>query len=156
MKKILLLTAATFLSFFFTGYSQIKLSKQNDVDCNEIGNVKALATPMIEMQRCESDNMVTYSIHYKDIQYKQIEEWKSFYFVEEDDAFETLYKLIMDGFETVPKKDIVIDLPKGSVHLHFKKSLGLVSLQFIHFSPANVMGTSPAITKKQVQKLFGK
>ncbi|WP_172919496.1 hypothetical protein [Capnocytophaga canis] len=111
------------------------------------------------MEKCNfEDGTIGYSVFYKDIEFKHLEEWKSFYFLETGNDFETLYRLITDGFSNPPKNDIIIELPKGSVHLHFEKNMGVISFQFIHF-PLNstaVMGRSPYLTKRQIDKLFGK
>lgn len=154
MKKILVFLGVMFSSVM---YSQIKVIKK--AGCDDVGVVKALLTPTMNMKKCSLENGNTqYVVQYKDISFQQIEEWKSFSFLDIDNAFDSLYNIIIDGFSNPPKEDVMIELPEGSVYLHFEKNMGVTSFQFFHFPFKNskVMGKSPYLTKKQVNKLFGK
>lgn len=99
----------------------------------------------------------TYTITYENIKYQQITDFKSFSFVDTDNAFDNLYQMIINGFNETPKSDIMLELPNDIVWLHFEKLLGVVSFQFSQsVNKTDVFAFSRYLTKKQVQKLFGK
>ena len=155
MKRIVLLLVM--LCFIPVAEAQIKVVNDN-VDCQDVGEVKSLMSPIAKITKCQTEDVVSYAVHYKDIEFQHLTEFKHFSFLEKENDFETLYKLIIEGFSNPPKNDIIIELQKGTVHLHFEKNLGVVSFQFIHFpfGDSSVMGRSAYLTKKQVNKLFGK
>ncbi len=99
----------------------------------------------------------TYTITYENIKYQQITDLKRFSFVDTDNAFDNLYQMIINGFNENPKSDIMLELPNDIVWLHFVKYLGVVSFQFSQsVNKTEVIAFSRYLTKKQVQKLFGK
>lgn len=99
----------------------------------------------------------TYTITYENIKYQQITDLKRFSFVDTDNAFDNLYQMIINGFNENPKSDIMLELPNDIVWLHFVKYLGVVTFQFYQsVNKTEVIAFSRYLTKKQVQKLFGK
>lgn len=141
-------TIITFYSFFlpFIVFSQINVIEKSEPVI--IGKVQ-----FIKLEK--TDNIYTFT--YDNIKYKTISDTKSFSFEDKENAFEKLYQLIIDGFENLPNNDIMIDLPNDIIWLHFEKNLGLVSFQFRQaINKSDVFAYSVYLTKKQVQKLFGK
>lgn len=96
----------------------------------------------------------TYTITYNDYKFTQIDDYKSISFTDID----ALYNQIMKGLEDMPEQDIEYNLPDDTLWLHFEKNLGVKSFQFMHAVNNNpkVIGLSRYLTKKQVNKLFGK
>ncbi len=119
----------------------------------EIGKVGAFGSNDVSIRKDESSK--TYFFSYKDITYKQLTNLESFSFVDEKNAFDNLYNMIIKGFDDMPESDIVLELPRTIVSLHFTKAMGIVNFQFIQ-NKNGVMSISRYLTKKQVNKLFGK
>lgn len=141
MKKI---TFLTFLFFTTLGFSQIKkiktektqkIGKSANVTCEKTGN--------------------TYIFTYRDINFSQLEEYKSFAFEDVQNAFEELYKIIIKGFEEVPKEPIELKLPNQIITLKYMKSFGVVNLTILS-DENGIIGRSEYLTKRRINKLFGK
>lgn len=144
MKKVLLVLTLVFVNF---GFSQIKVSES--LNSEEIGKVQFI-------NLTKTGNI--YVIAYKDIKFMQVNEVKSFGFENLNNDLDSLYNMIMSGFDNMPTDDIKLELPNDVVWLHFEKNLGVVSFQFIHEVNKNnkVVGYSRYLNKNQVMKLFGK
>lgn len=152
MKKVLIV-GLFFLSIHNISLAQIKVIEKKSEPCKDVGKVKALFTPIIEMKKCGEE----YQVLFKDIKFQQIEEWKSFSFKDVDNAYDNLYKMIIDGFDNPPEESIMLELPHEYVWLNYTKNLGVTSFQFgVSVSKSSVIGFSPYMTRRQVDKLFGK
>lgn len=135
----------------YNASAQIKQIKTEE--SVEIGKYAPMGMKSIVCQKTGD----TFTFLYKDLTYQHISEWKSFSFLDIDNAFENLYQIVMDGLENIPEEDVLIELPDDMVYFHFVKSMGIPSVQFRHaVGKSDVIGTSSYLTKKQVQKLFGK
>jgi len=99
----------------------------------------------------------TYTFVYADLNFPNIKANKEFSFNDVDNTFEDLYKTIADGFENMPKEDVNLSLPDYLLTLKYKKTMGIVSL-YLESSRngSGVTGSTYPLTKKQVDKLFGK
>ena len=150
MKKITLL-----LVLLVTSASFAQLKKIETVKSEEIGKVGPFGLPKyIDCQKAGN----TYTFEYKDFKYPNIDEYKEFSFEDVDNTFDDLYKTIIEGFETAPKEPITLGLPNYILTLQFNKAIGMTNL-VIYASPANnssYVGQTVALTKKQIEKLFGK
>ncbi len=144
MKKIFLLLA---FCVFSTAFSQIKVLKNESL--SEIG----------------SDNSVglfkkanRYTFHYQDRNTANLNTYRSFTFLDLNRDVEGLYKLISDGFIDVSGSNISLELPNDIIELHFEKNYGQPTVQFIQYMNKNkkYVGKSPFLTKKQIDKIFGK
>ncbi|WP_228853278.1 hypothetical protein [Aegicerativicinus sediminis] len=135
-----------------TTNAQIKRVDQPSSE--EIGKIAPMGSLSIKIEKSGD----TYNFLYQDVKFTQIKEFKSFSFKDVDNAFEELYKIIMDGFDNPPADDIMIELPEGYLWLGFTKALGVVNFRFGHSvtNDGSVIGFSQWLTKKQTQKLFGK
>lgn len=148
MRKIILITTFLLSSF---GFSQIKVVETSKPI--EIGKIAPMGSFLISIEKVDD----TYNISYRDMKFLQLTEIKSFSF-KNDSAFEDLYSMIIKGFETMPKDDIMLELGNDIVWLHYEKSFGVPVFRFGHAvdKNADVIGFSQLLSKKQVMKLFGK
>ncbi len=144
MKKIILLIA---FSIFTTAFSQIKVLKNETL--TEIG----------------SDNSVglfkksnRYTFHYQDRNTANLNTFRSFTFLDLNRDVEGLYKIISDGFIDISSNNISLELPNDIIELHFEKNYGQPTVQFVQFinKSKKSIGKSPFLTKKQIDKIFGK
>jgi len=91
------------------------------------------------------------------MKYPNIESYKEFSFDDVENTFESLYTTIIDGFENTPKEAVDLELPKYIIRLDYTKALGIVNLNmYISLKGTDVIGVTAALSKKQVDKLFGK
>jgi hypothetical protein len=127
---------------------QIKIVKDETVLVGELGSTK--------IHKAMVEDAPVYFFSYRDMQYQSLVEIKSFSFEDVDSTFNNLYKIISEGFVTIPKEDVILELPRNQrLYLSYTKVLGVVNLKITHFD-GNIMGIVPYITKKQLAKLFGK
>ncbi len=149
MKKLTLL----FLFLGIAANAQIK--KIETTKAEEIGKI----TPGgVWAMSCEKRGN-TYYFEYKDATYQHITEHKTFKIEDIDNAFESLYGIVMQGFEDMPEEAIMLEFPDGFLWLRYEKFLGAPILRFGHATSKSeyaTIGFSGQFTKKQIQKLFGK
>ena len=152
MKKITL-SILLFIGFTTFSFSQIKKIETSNSKTELVGKYGGFGVVLI---KCEKQNN-TYTFTYSDTKFKHIDNDKSFSFKDLDNDFQHLYQTIMEGFEEVPEKDIMLELPNDVIWLSFEKAMGNVSFRFTHSKNKNkdVIGYSVYLTKKRVQKLFG-
>ncbi|WP_116788069.1 hypothetical protein [Flavobacterium psychrotrophum] len=150
MKKFTL-----FVVLLVSSVSFAQLKKVDVVKAEPIGKVGgALGTPK-SIECTKTGN--TYTFEYRDMKLTSIEAYKEFSFDDVDNTFEDLYKTIIDGFENTPKEDVVLSLPNYIITLDYTKALGIVNLNmYITLKNTDVTGLTAALSKKQVDKLFGK
>lgn len=135
----------------FSSVSQIKKIEIDKPE--EIGKISALGETYIKCEKVKD----YYIFFYKDIQYPNISEYKSFVLKDENDNFNSLYSLLIEGFENFPEKDALLEVTDGVLLLNYAKALGKTKLQIFHTN--NKSGQTGAITslsKKDLIKLFGK
>lgn len=149
MKKII-----TMLCLLSIGlcHSQMKVSTvEKPIEIGKVGAGFGVLFGKLEKYQDGS-----YILSYKDFKYQQLEVWKSFALSAED--VESLYNLLIENFEKMPKEDIRVELPKELIDINYKKSLGIPLVTLYHFVNKNseVLGVSQSFTKKQIMKLFGK
>ena len=149
MKKIILLLALTLSTVSFA-----QLKKVETVKAEEIGKVGPFGAPM-QIECTKVGNV--YTISYRDIEFKTIDEYRSFEFEDVDNTFEDLYAAIKDGLEKLPEESVTLELPNYILSLEFKKALGVPLVRF-YTSPkgSSRVSASNQFTRKQIDKLFGK
>lgn len=145
MRQILLIISLTIMSM--NSFGQIKVSKDKT---EEVGKVGALGTVWIKCSKSGNGYIFTY----RDTKFKQLTEYKSFSFLDVDNAFDDFYSAIMHVLET--KEELRIEIPDGIIFLQPLTAMGSTNVSIGHFNSAGVLGTSQYLTKKQVNKLFGK
>lgn len=114
------------------------------------GEIRQMGKSLISLEKKGN----TYIMVYKDMKYSQIDEYKSFSFTDDDN----LYDIILNGMETLPEQDIVIELENDILHLHFGKTFGKAFVEIFHNvnKIGDVIGKSTWLDKKKLDKLFGK
>ena len=151
MKKIILLLALTLSTVSFAQLKKLDAASKTEL----IGKVGgALGSPK-SLECTKTGN--TYTFEYRDMKYPNIESYKEFSFDDVENTFESLYTTIIDGFENTPKEAVDLELPKYIIRLDYTKALGIVNLNmYISLKGTDVIGVTAALSKKQVDKLFGK
>ncbi len=82
---------------------------------------------------------------------------KAFTFKNIDNAYQSLYGIISNGFTANPLYDIKLELPNNYVWLHYVVSSDKITVQFmVSNREASSTNVSEALTKEQVDKLFQK
>jgi hypothetical protein len=141
-----------FSAFMLTSKVQAQITKIESQKEVEIGKVGAMGSTTIA---CTKYGDSLYVFSFRNIKYQTIIEFDSFSFYDKDQAFENLYSIIIEGFEKIPEEDIAIEIPDGTLYLHYVNSMGVTSIQFLYYENG-VFSNSAFLTKRQVLKLFGK
>lgn len=150
MKKMFLLLMLLTVSMSFA-----QLKKVESSESEVIGRVQPFGLPM-EAECTKTENI--YTIKFKDKQFTTINEYRSFSFTDSDNTFNDLYAAIDEGFKkNATDETIHLELPDYNLSLRFTKGMGIQSLS-ISYSKKNsdLVFSSNFLTKKQVEKLFGK
>jgi len=151
MKKIILLLALTLSTVSFAQLKKVEVTK-----AEEIGKAQQFGAP-VEAECTKVGN--TYTISFRDSKFKTIDEYKSFSFEDVDNTFNDLYAAIEEGFKTIPKDAVMLELPNHFVWLRFDKFLGspvlTISCTYDKGKDSPIY-MSNQIAKKQIEKLFGK
>lgn len=153
MKKIALLLVLLTTSLSF---AQLKKVEKSASTSETIGKAQQFGAPL-EAEMTKSGN--TYTLKIKDSKYTQIEHYESFSFEDVDNTFNDFYTAIEEGFKTMPKESVMLELPNQYVWLSFKKFLGIqtMTISFSSDKSGNAqVFMSNEISKKQIDKLFGK
>lgn len=145
MKKNLFIIALFTISTNI--YSQIKVLKNNEL--LPVGKIETVG-----LFKREND----YTFTYQDINNANLNNYRSFSFKNINSDLENLYEIIQNSLIELPQSDIILDFPKDLIHLHFERNYGENTVQFIHFINKNrkYVGKSHFLTKKEVDKIFGK
>lgn len=144
MRKIILLFTCLFgISIF----AQIKVLKNETLV--EIGKDNSVGLYKKEDK---------FTINYQDLNTSNLNTFRSFSFQNLNGDVSDLYKLITDGFISLPEGNIALELPNDIIELHYEKNYGQPTVQFIQFINKNrkYVGKSQFLNKKQVDKIFGK
>ncbi|MHA3788908.1 hypothetical protein ACX0HA_11900 [Flavobacterium hauense] len=151
MKKMFLLGMLLTVSMSFA-----QLKKVHVTPAETIGKAQQFGGPL-EAEITKSGNK--YTLRFRDQQFKTLDEYREFTFEDVDNTFNDLYAAIEEGFTTMPKESVMLELPDYLIGLHFSKFLGSPVLRFscasMKVKDAPVY-FSNEIAKKQVEKLFAK
>ena len=144
MKKIFLLFA---LIVGVSSFAQIKVLKNETLE--EIGSDNSVGL-------FKKDNK--YTFNYQDINTSNLNTFRSFSFMDLNRDVEALYKMINDGFISPPSSNIILEFPGDIIELNFAKNYGQPTVQFIQIINKNkkFIGKTQYLTKKQIDKIFGK
>lgn len=145
----------TLLLLMITGIVSAQMKIVEKIPTIEIGKI----TPGgIKTIYCEKINNEYYIFHYKDAKFIHLDEWKSFK-VSNDDDFNSLYGVVMDGFKNIPEENIMLESPNGFIWLDYKKVFGKPYVRFAFTTSKSeyaTIGFSNQYNEKQVNRLFGK
>lgn len=144
MKKIFLLFI--FL-FAYTAQAQIKVVQNEKL--TKIGSGRSVALYKKKNQ---------YTFNYQDVNSTNLNTFRSFSFKDINKDFDGLYKMISNGFISMPSDNIILELPRDILELHFARNYGQVTVQFVQYVGKNrkYEAKSEYLTKKEINKLFGK
>lgn len=144
----------TLLILLFTSISYSQITQVKTSKSELIGKIGVIGETWLECNK----NGNTYTFTYKDMKFQHLTEYKSFSFEDVDNAFDNLYNTILSGLESKPEDDITLELPNDIVWLKFKKTMGVISVEFWHSvnKNADIIGVSTWMNKKKLAKLFGK
>lgn len=149
MKKLLSLAM---LCFVFTTTAQIKVTK-TELKTVVIGKVGTPTLTTVEITK--TGDLVTFK--YQNNNKPQVAEFKTFSFKDVDGALEGFYNVIIEGFTTLPKEDISIELPTETVKLQYTKAMNVVNVKMkITYNNGDEGGVTVSLTKTAIDKLFGK
>ncbi|WP_336718011.1 hypothetical protein [Chryseobacterium mucoviscidosis] len=144
MRKIILLFVCM---FGISVSSQIKVLKNETLI--EIGKDNAVGL-------YKKDDKFTFN--YQDLNTANLNTFRSFSFQNLNKDVSGLYEIIENGFIDIPVGNIILELPNDIIELHFEKNYGTPTVQFIQYINKNrkFVGKSQLLTKKQIDKIFGK
>lgn len=149
MKKLLSLTL---LFIVLATNAQIKVVKATPKPV-VIGKVGTPTFSTVEITK--NGDLVTFK--YQNSNKPQIAEFKTFSFKDIDGALEGFYNVIIEGFTTLPKEDIEIELPNEKVKLQYKTTMNVVNVKMkISYNNGEEGGATVSLTKSAIDKLFGK
>jgi hypothetical protein len=121
----------------------------------EIGKVAPLGSGFITLQKFDS----YYKFEFKDIRYKTVDKKEEFKLAGTEEDLQKLYTFIMEKMEAKTTGDFDMVFGEDTVKLHFEKNMGTMSFQFKKYIAKSISEDtmdSTYMTKKQVDKLFGK
>lgn len=132
--------------------AQIKVVEPTKTEL--VGEIAPMKNLHIKIEKLPNNE---YKFTYVDVKFQTIDDYKTFSFKDEDNAFENLYKMISDGLANPPKEPIMLELPNSYIWLNFIKTMGVGNVQIGHsVGKTDVIGYSVWLTKRKVDKLFGK
>ncbi|PJB11898.1 MAG: hypothetical protein CO119_09320 [Flavobacteriales bacterium CG_4_9_14_3_um_filter_40_17] len=132
-------------------FSQIKVIDYEQPEL--IGEIAPMGETHISCKKSGESYIFTY----QDVKFEHIKAYKSFSFEDKEGSFDALYNIIMTGFEKIPDKDIMIEIPEGILFIKFIKTLGVTNVRFQHvYANGEVSGFTIWLTRKKINKLFGK
>lgn len=142
-----------FILFLTVTFTNAQLKEIKTPERVEIGKIAPLGQLHILCEKVGNDYVFTY----RDANYMQIDDFKGFSFNGEE-TFDALYQKIHDGFKNVPKEPIMLELDNEYLWLDYTKVMGAVSFRFKHSvtNDGSVIGYSVWMTRKKVERLFGK
>ncbi|PIE50613.1 MAG: hypothetical protein CSA38_02270 [Flavobacteriales bacterium] len=144
MKKTLLIFIL-FISYTFS--AQIKVVKNEML--TKVGKEASVTL---------YKNKNKYTFNYQDVNSSNLNTFRSFSFKDINKDFDNLYKMIANGFISMPEENIILELPHDIIELHFARNFGQKTVQFIHFvnKRKKFKAKSEYLTEKQINKIFGK
>jgi len=147
MKKFTLL-----LVLFVTSLASAQLKTSEVKEPTVLGKV----SPLGKTSAAIFDYGDYYQLSYRDAKFVQIDEEDEI--IIQKSELEDIYALIVKNFEEKKSGEVKVELKEGVLYLKFAKGLGMISLEIgSSKTPTSAAaGYSQALTKKQVDKLFGK
>lgn len=153
MKKISLLVVLLTTSAAFAQLKKVETPVGPPVE--EIGKHQTWGAPL-EAEITKTGSI--YKLKYRDEQFKTMIEYCEFTFEDVDNTFNDLYTAIIEGFNTMPKDPVNLELPDYLISLNYSKSFSspAVSISAVNKKNGIRHCSSNYMSKKQIDKLFGK
>ena len=147
MKKLIYI----FMLIPLIAFSQINVIEQSNK--KNVGSITQMGAPVFQ---CFQEGEI-YTIEYYNNMNKDKLSYASFSFLDENDAFNQIYNLIIDNIDKGEANDIELHAGNGKIKLEFLKNLGTY-VRFAQFDKQGekIIASSIPMTKRQVKKLFGK
>ncbi|MGJ3236458.1 hypothetical protein [Marivirga sp.] len=149
MRNLITMMFVGVLIIAATSFSNAQIQKKEVRSWEKVGNYWG----MLELHVADDG---LYRFTYQDIKFQTKKVYKTFYMYDEDDALAYLYNEIMKGFETMPEKPLVFEMPDDKITIHFEKSLGVPNAWVYHKDlSSGIEGKLPNLTVNRVVKWFG-
>lgn len=144
MKKIFLLFIFLFI---YTAQAQIKVVQNEKL--TKVGSSRSVTLYKKKNQ---------YTFNYQDVNSTNLNTFRSFSFKDINKDFDELFRMISNGFISIPSENIILELPRDILELHFARNYGQITVQFVQYVGKNrkYEAKSEYLTKKEIDKLFGK
>ena len=165
MKKLLLIL----LCLPMIGLGQIKRI-ENTTTQKKIGKLDNILGVM-SITKYNKINSVDYKVYFRNCKYMELNDYSEFTFEETGSDLESLYSMIIDGFNFEKKgvlykhalnykiyNEIIIDIGKERrVFLMYgKKGFAPITFKFLYKDEYGTESWSQWLNKKQINKFFGK
>ena len=147
MKKVILSLMAVAMTA--SAFGQIKVVQDQST---EIGYMKYPGMPKNAIITMYQDS--SYSFMYKDIQYRQITDFKSFQFVGSE-TLDGLYDVLMNQFSQPKNTELSIEVGNAHITIQTKKMMGMPYLYLYIHAEGQPMGVF-SIEPKHMDLMFGK
>jgi len=139
----------------FSSFGQISVNKK--IQSELIGAFKYMGSTYVECNKYPNEDGEDYYLFsFRNSEYTQIVDIKSFGFYDIDNAFENFSTMCLEGFDNPPEDNYFsLSLTDGDLMVYYTKSTGVLSMYFV-YTENSVSSKTSWMTKKQTQKLFGK
>jgi len=117
-----------------------------------IGEVKEFGQSVFKCEKNEDE----YTFTYLNTLTELVGDYMEFKIIDEDNSFESLYSMIMKGFKDKKSDVIKIQTHENILGLEFNKRIGFFGFRFVEYVNGEAIGWSDDLSKRQVNKLFGK
>lgn len=149
MKKVMVFMMLVVASVSMAQIKKVEVAKE---DKEEIGRITPAGVLAIKCERAGDVYTFTYMAN-------KTNEVK-FAIKNVDDAFESLYGMVAEGYTNMPKEPVLIELPDGYLWLSYRRFQSAIIMKMGFSSakekdPAKIL-YSQEFNKQQIDKLFGK
>lgn len=146
MRKIILL-----MSILISTISAAQIKVTTIEKAIKIGEVAPMGSFLAEITKRD----YIYFFMYKDMNYQQLFELKTFKIKESD--LEDVYKLFSEVGDAKEGETKIVDLGTGDkLSIYYVKQYGKIYFSIYHQDKSGISGLLPGFTAKQLKKLFGK
>jgi hypothetical protein len=145
MKKLLILIAVLFITA--PAYAQI--GKSEEIAKWETIGIANKLMGFPKLQKTKVEDKDYYSIYYRNIEYQQLQDFKSFYFYATPDELSYLYDVLQKGGHN--EEPTILDVGKGRISVKKKGP----SIIFNMYHPTGETDGWWFATPKQLGNMFG-
>lgn len=135
-----------------TGTANAQMEKINLPPTIKVGEVKSLATFIADLGYYIEGTDTTYMLSFNNLKYQTLKDTKFIYFKSTGGTFNSLYQAMLETLDQDKGTDNIFKLGKDEVMIKSERMMGAKYIKF--FILEN--GAYFQLTKKQIDKLFGK